>query len=157
MSEGNEPSHSDGGRAVDESGNKARGGDRRHLVRHGGGFLVSGLIAFSVDAVVLFVLTRWAGFDPFSARVIAIALAMVAGWLSHRRLTFNVAAPPSLGEFGRYAGVAWTAAALNYLVYAAILIVRPAVPPLGAMVAATVVAMGFSYLGMRFGVFRQRA
>lgn len=129
---------------------------RQSLVRHGGGFLASGLIALSVDAVVLLVLTRQAGLDPFSARLIAIALAMVAGWLSHRRLTFNVATPPTLAEFGRYAAVAWTAAALNYAVYATILIVRHDVAPLLAMVGATVVAMGFSYLGMRFGVFRHR-
>ncbi len=128
----------------------------RSVVRHGGGFLISGLIAFSVDAVVLLQLTRFAGLDPFSARLIAIALAMVAGWLSHRRLTFNVTTPPTLGEFGRYAAVAWTAAALNYAVYAAILVVRDDVVPLVAMVAATAVAMGFSYLGMRFGVFRHR-
>ncbi len=128
----------------------------RQSVRHGGGFLVSGLIAFSVDATTLWLLTRWGGLNPFSARVVAIGAAMVAGWQSHRRLTFNVSVPPSLGEFGRYAGIAWSAAALNYLVYAAILIARPNVPPLGAMVAATIVSMGFSYLGMRFGVFRPR-
>jgi putative flippase GtrA len=128
---------------------------RRDLVRHGGGFLVSGLIAFSIDALVLWLLTRWAGLDAFSGRLVAIGLAMVAGWLSHRRLTFNVSVPPSFAEFGRYAAVAWTAAALNYAVYAAILLVRPGVSPLMALVAATVVAMSFSYLGMRFGVFRQ--
>lgn len=127
---------------------------RQSLLRHGGGFLVSGLIAFSVDALVLLSLTRWAGLDPFSARIIAIALAMVAGWLSHRRFTFNVVMPPTIGEFGRYAAVAWTAAALNYAVYAFILIFFPNITPLVAMVGATVVAMGFSYLGMRFGVFR---
>lgn len=129
---------------------------RQSLARHGGGFLVSGLIAFSVDALVLLLLTRQAGLDPFSARFFAIALAMVAGWLSHRRLTFNVSTPATLGEFGRYAAVAWTAAALNYAVYALILILNRNVAPLLAMAVATVAAMGFSYLGMRFGVFRQR-
>jgi len=128
---------------------------RRHgLIRHGGGFFVSGLIAFSVDAAVLWLLTHQAGIDPLLARVFAIALAMVAGWLSHRRLTFNMSVPPSLGEFMRYAAVAWSAAALNYAVYAAILMARPGTAPLSALVGATVVAMGFSYLGMRLGVFR---
>ena len=128
----------------------------RSPIRHGAGFVVSGLIAFSVDAAVLWALTRLGGLDPFSARLAAIGVAMIAGWLAHRRLTFNVSAPPSFAEFGRYAAVAWGAAALNYTVYAAVLLVRPATPPLAALVAATVVAMGFSYLGMRLGVFRNR-
>lgn len=126
------------------------------LVRHGGGFLVSGLMAFAVDALVLWLLTRWAGFDPFTARLFAIAIAMVVAWLAHRRLTFQVAQPPSLNEFLHFAALAWTAAALNYAVYAMILIVRPALSPLIALVGATAVAMSFSYLGMRFSVFRDR-
>lgn len=129
---------------------------RHGLVRHGGGFLVSGLLAFSVDALILWGLTRGAELDPFSARLIALVFAMVVAWLSHRRLTFNVSTPPTLAEFGRYAAVAWTAATVNYLVYSAILIVRSEVAPLVAMVAATIVSMCFSYLGMRFGVFRHR-
>ena len=129
---------------------------RQSLARHASGFVVSGLIAFIVDALTLLLLTRLAGLGPFTARFLAITLAMVAGWLSHRRLTFNVALRPPLAEFGRYAAVAWMAGALNYAVYAAILVARNDVAPLVAMVAATAVAMGFAYLGMRLGVFRRR-
>jgi len=125
-------------------------------VRHGAGFLASGLIAFSVDAAVLWVMTQLARADPFSGRLAAIAIAMVAGWLAHRRLTFNLKTPPSLGEFGRYAALGWSAAALNYAVYVAVLVVRPDMAPVLALVIATAVAMGFSYIGMRFGVFRTR-
>lgn len=123
------------------------------LARHGAGFLVSGLIAFSVDAALLHLLTRFAGLEPLSARVLAISMAMVAGWLAHRRLTFAVVASPSLAEFVRYAAVAWSTAAINYAIYALILIARVDTPPLAALVAATIVSMVISYLGMRFGVF----
>lgn len=130
-----------------------KGEVRRSLARHGGGFLASGMIALSVDAAMLHLLTRSAGLDPFSARLLAICMAMIAGWLAHRRFTFAVATSPSLAEFLRYAAVAWSAAAINYAIYALILVVRADVPPLAALVGATIVSMCVSYLGMRFGVF----
>lgn len=132
------------------------GNRHRSLVRHGAGFVVSGLIAFSVDAFVLWAVTRYAGMDPFSGRVVAVCFAMIAAWLSHRRLTFNVTVPPTLAEFGRYATLAWTTAALNYAIYSGILMIWPQITPLAALVAATAVTMGYSYLGMRLAVFRNR-
>jgi putative flippase GtrA len=70
-------------------------------------------------------------------------------------VTFAVAAPPSFGEFVRFAVVAGSANALNYAIYAAILLVWPAVAPLAAQIVSTAVAMVASYLGFRFGVFRR--
>jgi putative flippase GtrA len=137
-------------------------GDRRapgdqHLLRHWLGFLISGGVAFTVDALVLELLTRVAGLHPIGARLIAISFAMVAGWLMHRSLTFAVPTPPSLTEFLRYASVAWTAAAVNYGLFVLILVVRPATPPLVALVVSSIAAMTLSYLGMRFAAFRPRA
>ena len=129
----------------------------QHPVRHGLAFLVSGGTAFAVDAMVLTVLTAVLGLHPILARLFAISLAMVAGWLMHRTFTFAVPAPPSFGEYLRYAGVAWTAASINYGVFVLIILVAPATVPLVALVASSLAAMTFSYLGMRFGAFRQRA
>jgi putative flippase GtrA len=128
----------------------------QHPVRHGLGFLISGATAFAVDALVLKLLTLVFGLHPIAARLAAIALAMVAGWLMHRRLTFAVAAPPSLPEFLRYAGVAWTAAAVNYGLFVLVVLAYPAIEPLVALVISSAVAMVFAYLGMRFAAFRQR-
>jgi putative flippase GtrA len=125
-------------------------------LKQGAGFLTSGLLAFAVDAVVLKTLTAWGGLSPLVARVFAIAMAMVVGWMAHRRLTFAVSVPPSVMEFLRYAAVAWTAAAINYAIFAAILLVRPGTEPLIALVIASAVAMGIAYLGMRYGVFRSK-
>lgn len=127
----------------------------QHPLRHGLAFLVSGGVAFAVDALVLELLTRGAGVPPILARLAAIALAMVAGWLMHRTFTFLVEAPPSVAEFLRYAGVAWSAAAINYGVFVLIVLVWPAVAPLAALVLSSAVAMLFSYLGMRFAAFRR--
>jgi putative flippase GtrA len=122
--------------------------------RHWGGFLVSGGTASLVDAGVTTSLIGLAGLDPFSARLVAILIAMVVAWQMHRRLTFAVAAPSSLREFLRFSTVAWSANALNYAVYVAILLAWPKTWPLAALVAGTAIAAVFSYLGFRFGVFR---
>ena len=128
----------------------------QHPVRHGLGFLVSGATAFAVDALVLQLLTFVFGLHPIVARLAAIALAMVAGWLMHRTFTFRMAARPNLPEFLRYAGVAWTAAAVNYGVFVLVVLAYPAIEPLVALVISSAVAMVFAYLGMRFAAFRHR-
>ena len=137
-----------------ENGGPAPG--TQHVVRHGLGFLLSGLIALSVDAFVLTLLTRVLSIHPIAARLAAISLAMVAGWLSHRTFTFALSVPPSLAEFLRYAGVGWMAAAINYGLFVLILLARPDTDPLVALVISSLVAMVFSYLGMRFAAFRDR-
>lgn len=128
---------------------------RTRSFRHWGGFILSGGTAFVVDAGITTTLINAARFDPFTARLIAVVFAMITAWLMHRRLTFAVAAPPSVREFLRFAAVAWSAAALNYGVYAVTLLVWPATLPVAALVASTAVATLFSYFGYRFGVFRE--
>ena len=123
-------------------------------LRHWGGFGVSGTLAFATDAAILEGLTRLASVPPLAARLVAIACAMVTGWLAHRWLTFAVPVPPSVKEFIAYVAVASTSAAINYGVFAAILLARPATEPFAALVASSLVAMVFAYLGMRYGAFR---
>jgi putative flippase GtrA len=118
------------------------------------GFLVSGGLAFITDALVLEVLTQVVGLEPIVARLGSISIAMVVGWLSHRRLTFAMTTPPSLAEFIRYAAVAWFSAGVNYAIFVAIMLIDPDTLPLMALVAASLAAMIVSYIGMRFGAFR---
>jgi putative flippase GtrA len=123
--------------------------------RHWGGFLLSGGTAFIVDAGITTGLTSLAEVNPLIARIIAILVAMVVAWLMHRRITFDMRTPPSLTEFARFAAVAWTANLLNFAIYAVILTLRPGTWPFAALVISTGVAMVVSYLGFRFGVFRE--
>ncbi len=69
----------------------------QHPVKHGLGFLFSGGLAFLIDASVLTVLTLL-GMHPITARFFAISIAMVVGWLAHRRFTFRLTTPPRAGE-----------------------------------------------------------
>ena len=123
-------------------------------LRHWGGFLASGLIALTCDALILQIGILVFGLHPLAARLIAISVAMVAGWLAHRRLTFSLTSAPTLGEFTRYSAIAWTTAALNYVAFATVLYVSPGVHPLVALAIASILATFFAYIGMRYGAFR---
>jgi putative flippase GtrA len=131
--------------------------DGQHPLRHGLAFAISGATAFAVDAAVLRLLTALFDVSPIIARLPGICLAVVAGWLMHRTFTFVVTAPPSLAEFVRYAGVAWTAAAINYAIFVLIILLQPRIEPLLALFISSLIAMVFAYLGMRYGAFRQHS
>lgn len=124
-------------------------------IKHGAGFVASGALAFTTDAAVLTALTRGGGLDPFSARLIAIACAMVVAFFAHRHLTFAVETSATLAEFAKFLSVAATASLINYGVYAGVLLLAPATEPVIALIAATAIAMGVTYFGLRFGVFRK--
>ncbi len=131
------------------------GGVDYRSFRHWGGFLFTGGSAFVVDAGITTGLIHLAGLDPFTARLVGIAVAMIFAWLMHRRVTFNVMAPPSAREFLRFATVSGSANALNYAIYALILLAWPATLPILALVVSTAIAACASYAGFRFGVFKQ--
>lgn len=122
--------------------------------RRWGGFLFSGCTAFFIDAGITVALIHFAGFNPFTARLVAILVATGAAWLMHRRITFNVQCAPSWREFARFFVVALGANGLNYVVFVAILVSQPATLPIVALAMSTAIAMLFSYAGFKRGVFR---
>lgn len=119
------------------------------------GFLASGALAFVTDLGVLEALIRFAHLDPLLARLMSIAVAMVAGWLAQRTLTFAVTERPTIAEFLRYAVVALANSVINYAVFAATLMIRPQTEPAAALVISSVIAMLSAYLSMRYLVFRR--
>lgn len=125
------------------------------LHRHGVGFLASGLLAFAVDAAVLETGVRHFGADPLIARVAAIWVAMVVGWLAHRRWTFAIRSKPTAREFGHYAIAGWLAAFINYCLFALQLVIVPSMQRMVALVIASGGAMFFSYFAMRYSVFKR--
>jgi putative flippase GtrA len=127
---------------------------RQARLRHIGGFVLAGSLAFLTDIGVLVMLTKFAGISPFVARIVSISIAMLVSWGVNRTLTFPTAAPPSLSEFGRFASVAWSASLFNYAVFGAVLLLSPATPEVFAVGVSAVAAMAASYAGMRFAVFR---
>jgi putative flippase GtrA len=127
----------------------------QHPLRHGLGFVLSGSLAFTTDAGILKALTAIFGVHPILARIVSISFAHVVGWLSHRRFTFRLATQPTFAEFLRYVGVQSTVALINYGIYVAVVLLRPGIEPLLALVISSGAAMLFSYFGIRFAAFRQ--
>lgn len=125
--------------------------------RHTTAFALCGALATGVDLGLFAALHHGAGQAPAVARVAAIAAAVLVGWAAHRTYTFRVAAPPTVREFLRYAGVAWLSILTNYAVFVSALALAPSVPPMLLIVVASGTAMVVSYLGMRIAVFRGKA
>ena len=73
-------------------------------------FAIAGGLGFVIDSGVLTGLV-WLGLDPWSARLVSFAAALVTTWLVNRTRTFgDRAGAPSLQEFGRYAAASLAAA-----------------------------------------------
>lgn len=116
-------------------------------------FALVGAAGFLVDAGVLALLLHISPLGPFSARVLAIAAAMLFTFWLNRTFTFGRSGRSLAAEGTRYGGVGVSAALLNYAVYSAILLAFPAFPPVLAVAIASLAAMVWSFLGYSRFVF----
>ncbi|UVI39694.1 GtrA family protein [Qipengyuania spongiae] len=122
-------------------------------------FGVVGTIAFVIDAGVLW-LAMGAGVDPYLARVISFVPAFAANFLLNRAWTFaQKREQRPHGQAARYLAVQLAGMAMNYAVFAAIVTFagEGRVVALAAVVAGSIAAMGFNFLGARHLVFRPLA
>ena len=116
-------------------------------------FAVVGGIGFIVDAGILALLLASTPLNPLAARIASVGGALAVTWALNRHLTFSPSSRGPLREGTRYGGVGLASSLFNYLVYASLLLVVPAMPPLGALVIASLAAMGFSFFGYSRLVF----
>jgi len=116
-------------------------------------FVIVGGIGFVADAGVLALLLSFTPLGPFVARLVSIGVALGVTWLCNRTLTFQPSQRGMLREGARYGGVGITTSIVNYLVYSGLLLAVPSMPPLAAMVVASLAAMVLSYLGYSRLVF----
>lgn len=116
-------------------------------------FVLAGGAGFLVDAGVLALLLHATPLGPLPARVVAIAAAMLFTFWMNRTFTFGRSGRGIAAEGARYGSVGLGAALLNYAVYAALVLAFPALSPLLAVAAASLVAMTWSFLGYSRFVF----
>jgi putative flippase GtrA len=146
----------------------AEGEINHRSFRHWGGFIFSGLTAFAVDFAVTEFLNRILGVDANLANLGGILVATVVAWLLHRRISFNVAAAPSVAEFVKFFVVASGANAGSWISNALLLWLIPIIHLDGLvtwLIPASTLEIAFflsrcvggalSYIGFRFGVFRR--
>jgi putative flippase GtrA len=125
-------------------------------IKHIAGFLVSGLAAFLMDVGVTKLVGAVTGWPWGVCRAVAIPPAMLVSWLCHRHLTFAVETPANLREFARFFAMSWSTVLVNYLLFLAVLWLRPGLDAGFAIFLSSLVAMAYSYVAMRFGVFVKR-
>ena len=118
-----------------------------------GRFAIVGGLGFVVDSCFTLALIH-RGIDPYTARVFAIALAMMVTWRLNRALTFDTRGTDQAAEGIRYFTVAIIAAILNYAIYAGLLLTIPVLPPLLAIVIAIGSVTMLSFAGYRHLVFK---
>jgi putative flippase GtrA len=121
-----------------------------------GRFAFVGGLGFLLDACITLALIG-RGIDPFTARIIAIALAMMVNWRLHRSVTFGASDTSQATEGIRYFTVALLAAALNYAIYVALLLFVPFVSPLMAIIIAIGTVTALTFVGYRNLVFKNAA
>ncbi|MGE7370165.1 GtrA family protein [Neorhizobium sp. NPDC001467] len=119
-------------------------------------FMVVGGIGFMVDAGATLGLLATGLFGPFSARAVAIALALSCTWFCNRNFTFGKSGRHVLREGVLYGSVGITSALLNYAIYSALLISFPMLRPIFALVLASAGATLYSYFGYARFVFHRR-
>ena len=116
-------------------------------------FVFAGGIGFVADAAALWLLLAVTPLGPFTARVLSIGFALCVTWQINRHLTFSPSNRGIAQEGARYGGVGIATSVVNYLVYCALLFAMPAMPPLAALAAGSLVAMALSFLGYSRLVF----
>lgn len=119
-------------------------------------FLVVGGIGFVVDAGVTLGLLATGLFGPFSARFVAIALALLCTWFCNRNFTFGKSGHHVVREGVLYGSVGITSALLNYAIYSGLLLSMPMLRPIFALILASAAATLYSYFGYARFVFRRR-
>ncbi len=116
-------------------------------------FLIVGGVGFVTDAGVLMLLLGFSGADPFTARLIAIAITLQVTWALNRRFTFEKSSRHAAVENMRYSGVGIATSLFNYLIYSGLIVFVPSIPPVAALTIGSACATVFSYTGYAKLVF----
>lgn len=118
-------------------------------------FAVVGGTGFIVDAGVLTTLLEFRLTDKFSARIVAIGLALLVTFTLNRRFTFGASDRHVAVEGMRYGSVGIAGNLINFGVYSSVLILFPWIEPLVALILGSATGTIFAYTGYSKLVFRR--
>lgn len=117
-------------------------------------FAIVGAAGFAVDAGALALVLKLTALDAFSARIIAIGVALCATWMLNRTLTFGKSGRSLAGEAMRYGGVGIAGSVVNYFIYSTVLLAAPQAGAFAALFIASSSLMLLSYFGYSRLVFQ---
>lgn len=121
-------------------------------------YTIVGGLGFVVDAAILTLLVAAGNENPLVARCLSFPPAVLTTWVLNRRMVFTSSAR-SVGEhaneYGRYFSVQLVGAFINLGVYTMTLAYFPTLRPwpVIALVAGSLIALSFNFLGARLWVF----
>ncbi|MCB1955550.1 MAG: GtrA family protein [Rhodocyclaceae bacterium] len=123
-------------------------------------FVVAGGIGFLVDAGILTLLVRSAGWGPVAARIPSFLTAVSVTWWLNRQWAFRDLRTLRVGtEYRRYIAVQLIGALANLLVYAALIHVQPSLraTPVVPLAVGAIAGLAANYMLSRRFVFMGRA
>jgi putative flippase GtrA len=112
-------------------------------------FAIVGSVGFLVDSSILTLLVRVGGWNPFSARLVSISIAVLFMWLAHRHWTFPTGRLRSpLPQTVIYGVVQFIGLSINYAVFSALILAGAFWRefPVLAVAGGSLTAMTFNYL-----------
>lgn len=113
-------------------------------------FLLVGGVGYLVDVGLTYLFMHLVA-NPYVARVPAVLAAMMVTWAINRTFTYRSAARASWRQLLRYMTVASAVAALNFLLYSALVYMGS--PPVLAITFATAVQAILSFFLYKFLIF----
>ena len=116
-------------------------------------FCAVGALGFCVDVALTLSLIAL-DLSPFAARIAAIGLTILFCWQLNRQLTFEASQGSALQEGARYFVVAALVGAINYMLYAIMLLIWPTLWPVIAITLATAACTLLSYVAYARFAFR---
>ena len=119
-------------------------------------FGLVGALGFVVDAGVMQALVSLAVWGPVEARAVSIPVAVLATWALNRTFTFRDRDVPALRSLARYIAVSAAGAAVNFVVYTALVLSSHAMAavPMAPLAIASIVALIVNFLGSKHFAFR---
>lgn len=121
-------------------------------------FALVGALGFLVDVAVLYLLISSLG--AFAARLVSFVCAVLATWLLNRKFTFKErpADLSPLAEFFAYFGLMLGGGALNYGVYAALILIFTQVKqhPVLGVALGSVAGMAFNFMSSHWLLYKDR-
>ena len=123
-------------------------------------FAIVGAGGFLVDGGLLQALVSGLDVDPLAARAVSFPLAVLFTWWLNRSFTFgvhNTGKRSALISAARYFLVSAAGTLVNLATYSILIVKIDAFQPIPVipLAIASVVAMGFNYLGTRHYAFRR--
>ena len=108
-------------------------------------FLIAGIVGFTIEAVIIFFVTKYLMVNPFLARVLSFPVAVSSTWFINSKFSFRQHSQPSIAKFYRYLNSTILAQLSNFFSYGLIIFYFPMILPIMALIFSSLLAMNISF------------